>query len=121
MLAPEFCSGCLQQGECEARPVVGPVAVAKLLFGEAGLPETTKGCWLFVCGPGKKDGQTAYRRARANGESGLIPFHSAPKLPAYGRLGLEGWYITLGQDHYSDGSIVVIFNGQTLRLTSARI
>lgn len=120
MAKPEFCSGCQQEGECEASSVVGPIAVKRLLFSEEGLPDSTKGCWLFVCGPGKKDGQTALRRARIDGKSGLIPFHSAPKLPAYGRLGLGGWFITLGHDSYPDGSIVVTFNGQTLQLTSAR-
>jgi hypothetical protein len=130
LMSPESsCQRCFQRHFCEAQKSIGPIKAGDFLGGNFGVPSNAAldyatDCYFCCCSGGIDSAAAARRHAQKDAASGLVPFgtydHKPPAVEPTRRI--RGRFVVNGPNEYglTDGDIVVLFDGQPVRLTNIR-
>lgn len=111
------CNDCYQAIPCDMYG--SPIMTSAAVEGGDDVPRLPPNCFYHCCRGGVKAAKDAYRKARADGSTGLIPFATEHK-PSVERPGLSGRFVAIGAEKlgHEDGDIIVRVQGEQAVVTN---
>lgn len=111
------CNTCYQAVPCEKYG--NPITTSAAVEGGDSVPLLPPNCFYHCCRGGVKAAKDAYRKANADGSTGLMPIATEHK-PLVERSGFSGRFVAVSAQGlgFDDGDIVVRTDGEAAIVTN---